>query len=274
MVLWGAYVVTYGALSPLETVGFVISVGLCSGAIGINVAHELAHRVNHPFEPLLARIMLCTVGYMHWAIEHVAGHHRNVATPPDPATARLGESFYAFWPRTVFGGYLSAWHIESQRLRRQGRMVFSLRHRIIQYTLLQLMWLVALMLIFNTAVVLYCLAQSLVAISLLEIVNYMQHYGLLRHKIDETRYEPVQPHHSWNSCHRLTNYFLFNLQRHSDHHYRPQRRYQILRHYDTTPQFGTGYGGMVLLAAIPFLWRRMMDPQVRQIRSLQSENIQ
>jgi alkane 1-monooxygenase len=272
LVLWGAYAVSLGTMSTMETIGFAVSVGFSSGIMGINVSHELQHRVNLKLEPFLARIILWTVLYMHWAIEHIAGHHRNVATPTDPATARMGESFYAFWPRTVLGGMKSSWDIEAARLRRKGFKVMSVRNRIIRYDLAQAALVVAVWALFGTAAVGYLFLQSIVAFSLLEVVNYVEHYGLVRKEISEGKYEPVTFVHSWNSSNWLTNQFLFNLQRHSDHHYRPDRRYQILRHFDESPQLPTGYAGMLLLAFVPPLWRLVMDHRVKEYRQLAGRN--
>jgi alkane 1-monooxygenase len=262
LVFWGAYIVASGNLSFVETIGFYLSMGTSSGVLGINVAHELAHRVNSKLEPFLSRLMLWTVLYMHWGLEHVVGHHRMVATPEDPATARRGESFYDFLPRTILGGLNSAWAFEVQRLKRSGKPAWSSKNRVVIALLAQSSLLLFVALFFGGQALIYWVVQAFVAVSLLEIVNYLEHYGLKRKKIGEDRYEPVKPWHSWNSSNWLTNRFLFNLQRHSDHHYKPGRRYQILRHYDDSPQLPTGYAGMILLAAIPSLWRYVMDPKV------------
>lgn len=267
LVVWAAHVATHRALSPLEWVGFTLSVGITSGALGINVSHELIHRIDNRLEPFLGRIMLATVCYLHWAIEHVRGHHRTVATPEDPATARRGESLYAFWPRTVFGGLRSARRLEQDRLARQGGGTGVLRNAVDRYILIELLILAGLWLWFGFGAVLFFLAQSFIAVSLLEAVNYLEHYGMERKRAEDGRYEKVRPEHSWNSGHLLTNYFLFNLQRHSDHHYRPNRRYQILRDSRTSPQLPNGYAGMVLLTLLPSLWRRIMD---RRLETLQS----
>jgi len=262
LVVWGAYVVTHQSLTPIELTGFVLSVGITSGALGINVSHELIHRVNNRLEPFLGKIMLATVCYLHWAIEHVRGHHRTVATPPDPATARRGESFYAFWPRTVLGGLQSAHQIEADRLARQGKQPGRLQNAVHRYVAIELVIAAALWWSFGFGAVLFFLAQSLVAVSLLEAVNYLEHYGMERRTLEDGRYEKVKPEHSWNASHRITNYFLFNLQRHSDHHYRPNRRYQILRDFGQSPQLPNGYAGMVLLALVPPLWRWVMDKRL------------
>jgi alkane 1-monooxygenase len=262
LVLWGAYVVTHDSLSLLELTGFVLSVGITSGALGINVSHELIHRVNNRLEPFLGRIMLATTCYLHWAIEHVRGHHRTVATPEDPATARRGESFYAFWPRTVIGGLQNAYQLEKERLARQGGAAGAFQNAVHLYLLIEFLIILGLWLSLGFGAVLFFLAQSLVAVSLLEAVNYLEHYGMERKKLPDGSYEKVLPSHSWNSGHRLTNYFLFNLQRHSDHHYRPNRRYQILRDFRESPQLPNGYAGMVLLTLVPPLWRKVMDKRL------------
>ncbi|MCU0576934.1 MAG: alkane 1-monooxygenase [Desulfobacterota bacterium] len=266
IVLWGVWVISRGTLTPLEAAGFIFSLGVSSGVMGINVSHELQHRVNRSLEPFLSRVMLWTTLYMHWAIEHVAGHHRSVATPEDPATARLGENFYTFWFRSVFGGMKSAWGIEASRLRRKDFRVFSVHNRLLWYGLAQVMLIAGLYVVFGMHAAVSFVIQAFIAFSLLEIVNYVEHYGLLRSTMPDGRYEPVTFVHSWNSSNWLSNRFLFNLQRHSDHHYKPERRYQLLRHFDGSPQLPTGYAGMILLAAVPPLWRMVMDRRVHAYR--------
>ncbi len=261
LVIWGAWAVGRPGTGFFEFLGLAVAVGVSSGILGINVSHELQHRIDSNLETFLSRAMLLTVGYMHWAIEHVAGHHRHVATPRDPATARLGESVYRFLPRSIFGGFRSAWGIERVRLRRRGQRQVSLHNRVLRYLFMELATMGMLAAVFGGTALAYWLAQSLVAIVLLEVVNYVEHYGLQRrHQGD--RYEPVRVWHSWNASHWLTNRFLFNLQRHSDHHYRPGRRYQDLRHHAASPQLPAGYAGMIVLAMIPPLWRRVMDKRV------------
>jgi alkane 1-monooxygenase len=262
MVLWGAFAASCGTMSPLELAGFTLSMGTSSGVLGINLSHELQHRVNNGFEPLLSRIMLWTAAYMHWAVEHVAGHHRSVATPADPATARKGESFYAFWPRTVFGGFRDAWDIEKRRLGKKGAPLWGAQNRVLRYTAAEAALVLAILVLLGPAASAYFFAQSLIAITFLEVVNYIEHYGLLRREMSPGVYEPVDVTHSWNSSTILSNLILFNLQRHSDHHAEPGRRYQVLRHFDRSPQLPTGYAGMILLAVVPPLWRRVMDPKV------------
>lgn len=268
LVGWGVLMVHHSALSELELVGLTISMGISSGVLGINVAHELVHRVNGKFEPFLGVTMLGSTLYMHWGLEHVVGHHRYVATPEDPATAKLGEGYYLFLPRTVIGGIVKVLQFENNRLRRIGKRTFSLSNRFWRYVMLELGILALIYYIFGWKALVFFAAQSLVAISLLEIVNYIEHYGLQRQKVGGT-YEPTKPCHSWNSSAALTNLFLFNLQRHSDHHYKPGKRYQLLNHYDESPQLPTGYAGMIWLAAIPPLWKKIMNPKVLALKQQQ-----
>jgi alkane 1-monooxygenase len=266
LVMWGLYTASNGNLQFIEFLGLSVSVGVSSGIMGINVSHELVHRLDNKLEPFLSRLMLWTVLYMHWGLEHVVGHHRNVATAHDPATAKFGQSVYAFLPQTVFGSFLSVRDFEENRLKKAGIPVFSFHNRVVVYTVLQALLILFATLFFGFKGLAFLLIQSFTAIFLLEVVNYIEHYGLLR-KMTDDRPESVKPWHSWNSSNRVTNRFLFNLQRHSDHHYKPGRRYQILRHFDESPQLPTGYAGMILLAVIPPLWRRIMDPKIMDIRN-------
>jgi alkane 1-monooxygenase len=259
---WALWAFTTRTLTPLEIVGFTLAVGVSNGAMGINVAHELVHR-DSKFERRLGNILLWTVCYMHWGIEHVYGHHAHVATPKDPATSRLGESYYSFWPRTVKGTFLSAWEIELRRLARMKKPVWSFSNRVLIGVVYEAALALGVLAVFGPRTMAFFLAQAVIAFSLLEAVNYLEHYGLMRKTVGENKYEQVTPVHSWNASNWMTNLFLFHLQRHSDHHAAPGRRYQILRHFDESPQLPTGYAGMVLLALVPPLWRRVMDPKVK-----------
>lgn len=259
--LWGAWTFVEGNLAAWEAVGLVLSTGIAGGAGGINFAHELGHRPNR-FERGLSDLLLWTVWYSHWRVEHVQGHHANVATPGDPATAKLGQSFYGFWLQTVAGTLAGAWRIESRRLERLGKPTWHPGNRVLRGLATQLTLAVAAWWWLGPeGVIFYCL-HSVIGFSLLELVNYVEHYGLQRRETSPGRYEPVTPLHSWNNSSRVSNWFLINLQRHSDHHAAPQRRYQSLRHHDESPQLPTGYAGMILLALVPPLWKRVMDPRV------------
>ncbi len=258
---YALHLVVSGQLLGWEAVVGTISVGIVAATGGINIGHELMHRKD-PRERALAEVLLGSVTYTHFCVEHVYGHHRHVATPLDAASSRFGESVYAFLPRTIFGGLRSAVEIERVRARKQGISPWSLRHRMTRYGLTQLVVYAALGIALGPIAVAYWAGQSLTAIVFLEIINYVEHYGLSRREIAPGRYERVQPHHSWNASHRLTNWMLFNLQRHSDHHYLASRPYHMLRHYDDVPQLPAGYATMILASLVPPLWRAVMHPRV------------
>jgi len=246
-----------GELSTVDSIGLALTVGMVSG-IAINTAHELGHK-RDSLERWLSRVALAQSGYGHFFIEHNRGHHVRVATPEDPASARLGESFYAFWPRTVAGSLRSAWGLERVRLERMGRSAWSLRNDILGAWGMTVALFAGLALIFGPVVLPYLIGQAVIGFSLLEVVNYLEHYGLLRQRREDGRYERTRPEHSWNSNNVASNVLLYHLQRHSDHHANPVRRYQALRHVDEAPQLPTGYAGMIVLAAFPPLWRAVMD---------------
>ncbi|WP_084435972.1 alkane 1-monooxygenase [Aldersonia kunmingensis] len=258
--LVAGYMWADGALSVVDKLGLTVTVGLVSG-VGINAAHELGHRVEK-HERWLARLALAQTGYGHFYVEHNRGHHVRVATPEDPASARFGESLYRFLPRSIVGGLRSAWHLEVQRLRRRKRSVLSQHNQILQAWSLSAIVFGLLIGLFGGVIVPYLALQALIAIVLLETVNYVEHYGLLRQRPDGRRYERTTVRHSWNSDRLVTNIFLFHLQRHSDHHANPQRRYQTLRSFDASPQLPFGYASMIVLAFVPPLWRRVMDRRV------------
>lgn len=252
---------TSGRLSPLEIAGATVSMGVTSGALGITFVHELVHRSGR-FERALGEIVLASVSYAHFAIEHVHGHHRHVGTPMDPATARFGESFYRFLPRTLSGSLISAWHLEVDRLARRGRSAWSPANRMLRYGVTQIVLWAALLLIYGATGVAVFVGQAVVAFSLLEVINYIEHYGLTRREIAPGEYERIAPQHSWDSSYRVSNWMLINLARHSDHHCVASKRYQSLELLAPAPQLPAGYGAMFLLALIPPLWFRVMNPRV------------
>ena len=266
--VWGVFVVASRPLNILEWIAFTQSFALVTGGIGITVAHELGHKKSK-LERFYAKLLLMTVCYMHFYIEHNKGHHVYVATPRDPATSRKGEAFPKFWVRSVFGSYFSAWHLEVERLERKGLGKWSLHNSMIWFTLLPIMLcalLTAGVSLYFSFVVwqvpVFFFAQSVLAFTLLELVNYIEHYGIVRKELQPGKYERVNPMHSWNSNHRLSNFFLFQLQRHSDHHANAIKRYQVLKHYDESPQLPSGYPAMILLAAVPPLWFKWMNPKL------------
>lgn len=270
-VIWGAYAIPSGKINNLtEWIGFILSFALVTGGIGITVAHELGHKKSS-LEKFYSKMLLMTVSYMHFYIEHNRGHHVQVATPADPATARKNENFYSFWFRSVFVGYAHAWKIEHDHLSRKGKSVFSLSNQMIWFALLPIIFCVSVTCAssifqhrFTWEVPLFFFGQSLFAFSLLELVNYVEHYGIVRKEIALGKFERVNPLHSWNASHLISNFFLFQLQRHSDHHANAIKRYQVLDHHDDSPQLPFGYPTMILIALLPPLWFSMMNPRLEE----------
>jgi len=248
-------------LGTLDVVGRISAMGVLCGTLGINVAHELGHR-STSYERFLSKLLLLTSLYMHFYIEHNRGHHRYVSTDEDPASARFGETVYAFYFRSIFGAWFSAWNIEASQLKKAGRKVVSLENEMIRFQMIQLLFIVLIGLVFGWTTMLYFVLAAITGFIYLETVNYIEHYGLRREKVGD-HYERVKTEHSWNSNHRLGRAVLFELSRHSDHHYSASRKYQILRHHDNSPQMPTGYPGMMLLSLIPPLWFKVMNKRVK-----------
>jgi alkane 1-monooxygenase len=252
---WGS-----GDLSVLESIGLALTIGTVAG-IAINTAHELGHKRKNG-ERWASKVALAQTGYGHFFIEHNRGHHVRVATPEDPASSRLGESLYAFLPRTVSGSLRSAIELEKIRLDRVGSGFFTYRNDVLNAWAMTVVLFAALVAGFGAGVLPYLLLQAVFGFSLLEVVNYLEHYGLVRQKREDGRYERCAPQHSWNSNNTASNVLLYHLQRHSDHHANPVRRYQALRHFDEAPELPSGYGTMITLAYFPPLWRKVMDKRV------------
>ena len=249
-----------------ERIGLIMAFGISCGVFGINVAHELGHRSTW-HEQLMSKALLLTTLYMHFFIEHNRGHHKYVSTDEDPASSRLDESVYAFWIRSVSMGWLSAWHLEKDRLSKKNISQWSMSNEMLVFQLLQISLLAAITLIFGWQVMLAFLAAAMIGMLLLETVNYIEHYGLRRKKVDGDHYEKTMPIHSWNSDHPIGRLMLFELSRHSDHHYMPSRKYQVLRHFDQSPQMPTGYPGMMILSLIPPLWFKVMHEQITKYKA-------
>lgn len=263
MLVWAGWVfVDYQAWSWVGRLGWLLSVGTVMGAIGITVAHEFIHK-DPALEQNAGGLLLAAVCYAGFKIEHVRGHHVHVSTPEDASSSRFGQSLYAFLPHAYRHNFSNAWALEAQRLKRKGLPALHWRNELIAWYLISGLFLAAFSLAFGALGALFFLGQALVALTLLEIVNYVEHYGLHRRKLADGRYERTNPTHSWNSNYLLTNLFLFHLQRHSDHHAYAKRRYQVLRHFENSPQLPNGYAGMIVLALFPPLWRAVMDPRVR-----------
>lgn len=248
-------------LTWVDITGRIMSMGLLCGVFGINVAHELGHRVNKT-EQLMAKALLLTSQYVHFFIEHNKGHHKNVATHEDPSSARLNESVFAFYPRTIIFSYISAWKIATEEMRKKNRS--WLQNEMLQAQLIQLAFITTIYVLLGLKVMLFYLSAAFMGILLLECVNYIEHYGLSREKKESGLYERTMPHHSWNSNHVIGRLMLFELSRHSDHHYMASRKYQILRHHEHSPQMPTGYPGMMILAHIPPLWFWVMHKKINK----------
>lgn len=251
-------------LATYEIVGMTISVGVINGTAGINVAHELGHR-NTRYEQFLSQLLLLPNLYMHFFIEHNLGHHKHVATKNDPASARLGEPIHFFCIRSVVGGYLSAWKIEGDLLAKQGKSKLSTNNRMIWYLLIQVAYLSLVGWFGGVELLKFAVWIAAIGFLLLESVNYIEHYGLRRKRLPSGRYEPVTPNHSWNSNHDVGRIILYELTRHADHHYKSTRKYQILRHYDDSPQLPMGYPAAIILAWFPPLWFALMNAKVRAL---------
>lgn len=255
------YNLAYADLAPYEIVGLTISMGVIMGSTGINVAHELGHR-STKFEQFLSKMLLLPNLYMHFFIEHNRGHHKYVATPEDCSSARLGENIYAFWWRSVTSVYQKAWQLEGERLQKAGESALSIKNEMIWFQVIQLVYLSSIGLFFGWFMVVYAILIAIGGFLMLESVNYIEHYGLQRKKLASGRYENVSPLHSWNSNHSLGRIFLYELTRHSDHHFKANRKYQVLRHFDESPQLPHGYPASILLALVPPVWFRVMDERV------------
>ena len=247
LIAWGAWLVGTGGVRGFDAVLFTLSVGLATGGAGITIAHELGHK-RPALDRLLARVLLVTVGYGHFTVEHNRGHHVRVATREDPASARFGEAFWAFLPRTLSGSLRHAWELDRREVAWSWAATFAVA--------------AALGAAFGPLAVAFFFGQGAMAVTLLEAVNYIEHYGLERRKLADGRYERPAAQHSWDAYERLSNCFLVHLQRHADHHLNPMRPYAALQPQPDSPRLPLGYPGMVPLAFLPPLWFAVMNPRV------------
>lgn len=272
--IWIVYAAWFASTQALPWHGWLAlcwSTGLIGGFC-INVGHELGHK-RPALERWLAKLVLVPTGYGHFCVEHNRGHHRDVATPADPASSRLGESIWRFARREMPGALRRGWALECERMQAQGLPWWSLRNDIVQTTLMTLALYTALALWLGAAVLPFILLAAFIANFQLTSANYIEHYGIARKRGADGRYESCKPHHSWNSNHLVSNWALFHLQRHSDHHAHASRRYQSLRNFDDVPQLPSGYFGMFLLAYVPPLWFRVMDRRLLMLVGSDMERI-
>lgn len=249
------------SMTNIELAGNILSVGIVIGTCGINAGHELGHRISK-LENFIAQLLLLPALYVHFFVEHNRGHHKHVGTDKDPASAKQGENVYLFWVKSTFLGYLSAWKIEFDRLRKVQKKPFSVANKMLQFTTLQVGYVTCLILILGYQNAFFVLLSGIVGVLLLETINYLEHYGLRRKQLENGRFERVLPKHSWNSNHSFGRIVLYELTRHSDHHYIASKKYQILDHHDDSPQLPAGYPAMILAALVPPLWFFLMDKRI------------
>lgn len=262
------YVTRADHLATWEKIAIFFGQGIVSGGVGIVYAHELLHQKNR-LERWLGDLLLAMVLYSHFRSEHLRVHHIHVGTTRDPVTARYNEGFHRYFPRVLRDCPGSAWRAERAMLARKGKTMLSLQNPFWLYGALQGGMLALAFALGGWQGLALFVWQAFIAVFQLELINYIEHYGLTRRHLGEGRYEMVQPHHSWNAAHRASNWFLINLQRHSDHHTKPDRRYPLLQNHgpERAPQLPFGYSLSAAIALVPPLWRRMMNPRVRQWRS-------
>ena len=248
-------------LSIAEIIGTVLSLGVVLGSNGINVAHELGHR-EKVVERIIGKLLLIPSHYTHFFIEHNHGHHLHVSTPEDPSTAKYNQSLYSFWIQTVFGTYRKAWQIQKKLNQIENRSWFSFKNDMLWFSLIQISYLIFIYFFYGSIGFVVALLAGIVGFLLLETINYIEHYGLKRNLLSSGRYERVSEKHSWNSNHILGRIMLYELTRHSDHHYKSQKKYQILEYHDTSPQMPFGYPTSMVLSLFPPLWFAIMNKRI------------
>lgn len=261
VLLYSGWVFVNNDYSWFGMLGWIVSIGTIGGVIAINLAHELIHK-DPKIENWAGGLLLASVTYAGFKVEHVRGHHVTVSTPEDASSSQYNQGVYSFLLRAFPHNFINAWKLEAAYLKRKGKKVISRHNELIWWYAISAGLAVLFGLLFGWMGVLFFLGQSFVAAFTLEVINYIEHYGLHRRVLENGRYERVTPAHSWNSNYFLTNLALFQLQRHSDHHAYAKRRYQVLRHYEESPQLPGGYASMYVLALIPPLWKKVMNPRV------------
>lgn len=263
LTIYAVFILSNRPIMGIEWFGYISALGILYGSSGINVAHELGHRFE-AFDRMMSKLLLLPSHYMHFIIEHNLGHHKYVSTPEDPATAQLNEPVYIFWVRSTILSYLHAWKLENRRLSRMGNNYLSLNNRMIQFTLIQVVYNIILFLLFGMQIWLLLFSAGIFGFLLLETINYIEHYGLMRKKLESGRYEQVLPKHSWNADYPIGRILLYELTRHSDHHYKSDRKYQVLRSIEQAPDLPWGYPASMLVALIPPLWFRKINPIINE----------
>ncbi|GAA4109524.1 alkane 1-monooxygenase [Aquimarina addita] len=260
ILFFALFTITTTTLHLYEIIGIIISTGIVLGANGINVAHELGHRFTK--ERFIAKVLLLPSLYMHFYVEHNFGHHQKAATKDDPATAAFNQPLYFFWFTSVIGQYYSAWKIQKSILTQHKLSFLSIKNDMLWYQIITIFYLAIIFLCFNVTGLVFAVLCGIVGFLLLETINYIEHYGLVRKKTTSGRYERVREIHSWNSNHLLGRILLFELTRHSDHHYRASKKYQILDHHDLSPQLPYGYPTSMVLSFFPPIWFKLMNKHI------------
>jgi alkane 1-monooxygenase len=248
-------------LTYFELIGIILSLGIILGSNGINVAHELGHR-KKLYERIFGKLLLIPSHYTHFFIEHNHGHHLHVSTTEDPSTAKYNQNLYSFWVQSVTGTYVKAWQIQNNLNRIENRSLFSLNNDMFWFTVIQLCYLTAIFFVFGLKVLLVALFSGIIGFLLLETINYIEHYGLQRKLLPSGRFERVTEKHSWNSNHVLGRIILYELTRHSDHHFKSSKEYQLLEHHEESPQLPYGYPASMVLSFIPPLWFALMNNKI------------
>jgi alkane 1-monooxygenase len=261
ILIWSLYLTAQGNLQSYEIIGLTLSLGIVFGSNAINVAHELGHR-DAWAERMLGKLLLIPTFYTHFYIEHNHGHHLDVGTPDDPSTAKYNQSLFAFWFQSVTGTYRKAWRIQSKLNKVENRAFFSFKSDMIWFTLLHFIYGGTVFTLFGESGLMLALFSAITGILLLETINYIEHYGLRRNLRPSGRYDRVAENHSWNSNHALGRIVLYELTRHSDHHFKSNKKYQLLNCHETSPQLPFGYPTSMVIAFVPPLWFHIMNPRI------------
>ena len=261
LLIYALITITSLPIETYEFVGLMLSLGIVLGVNGINVGHELGHRQTTN-ERFLGKALLLPSLYMHFYIEHNFGHHLNAATKEDPATARYNQSVYSFWITSVFRQYYNSWNIQKKLLKNSSLSFFSLKNDMLWYSFFQVIYLILIYVVFGYTGFVFALFSAMTGFVLLETVNYIEHYGLLRLKTASGRYERVKETHSWNSNHVIGRIILYELTRHSDHHYKTSKKYQVLDCHEDSPQMPYGYPTSMVLALVPPVWFHIMNKRI------------